>query len=273
MRDVTILTAHFKDFSWIELFIEQIRNNTDISRLREILIINQDRCEESRKGLQKLHELVRVLEYPVSEKHFLRQGHDHAAVLNAAVLEGKGRYICILDSDSHPISPDWLDHCGAILKNHDAILARCPDRPGTHPCFMVVKREHIALPLRFDKNLFEDGSDTGRLIGKQLISAGERVYLAEHVGAFSGMWGSIYLGVVYHHGSGSFHLSGPLLTAQVTWSHRFFRERVLKDRCYSLHGIRKVQWGFAERCFKLRDRYFKPFKTRCSKIKNRLLKT
>ncbi len=269
MKDVTIITTHFKDFLWIELLVEKILSNTNISKICEIIIINQDHCESSRDRLQKLHHLIRVVEYPISEKHFQLQGHDHAAVLNAAVLESRGQFICIFDSDAHPVNPHWLDKCEGILRTHDAVLARCPITMGSHPCFMVLKKEHTQIPLAFDERLFVDGIDTGRLIGEQLSRAGQRVFYSEPTKSFSGLWGTTYLNSVYHHGNGSFYKAGQLLTVQVTWYHHFFRDRLLQDKIYELTLFRKMQYQLVAACLGLNLK-LKQIKTNCVKLKKKL---
>jgi glycosyltransferase involved in cell wall biosynthesis len=266
MKDISIISAHFKDFDWIELLINQIKLNSEISNIREIIIINQDRCESSKIKLQQLHELIRVVEFPVSEKHFQIQGHDHAAVLNAAVLEASGDYICIFDSDAHPISNNWMSQCSKILEDYDAILAESPDGSGTHPCFMVFKNEHKQLSLAFDERLFEDRVDTGRLIGQQLSRAGQKVFYSEPRRCFSGLWGTTYMDAVYHHGNGSFHASGPLLTAQVTWLHHFFRERVLYDRQYEFTLVSSALYHLQSAYLKCKFGYLKPVKSRLLKM-------
>jgi hypothetical protein len=243
MIDLTLITTHFYDFLWIELWVEQICKTTDKSAIREILIIDQDRLEISRKKIQRLEPRIRVLQYPKSEAHFAIMEHDHPAVLNAAVLEAQGKYICIFDSDAHPVSSNWLNKCDHLLRDYDAILAKEISGPNlSHPCFMLFKQEHRQIPLIFDDKTFTEGMDTGRLIASQLKSANQRVYLAEPTPAFSGYWGSIYIESIYHHGQGSFHGGGPRLTAQINWANKYFRKRVINNRTYTLSFFRKIQY-------------------------------
>ncbi|GEM_PF-2865752 len=239
LQDITFITAHFRDFEWTQLLVESICQKTPADSIREIIIIDQDRSEESRSYLQTLGSKIRVVQYPKSEPHFLITQHDHSAVLNAAVKEARGELILIFDSDAHPISMDYLEIIEEKLQTYDAILAEEPTRPGlTHPCFMVLRQRHIDLNLAFDQDLFTKEVDTGRLIGQQLREAGEKVYLCSPKSAFNGDHGTIYLESVYHHGHGSFKKNeSEILQKQVNWENAFFRQYVIKNKSYSLPFI------------------------------------
>lgn len=235
MNNLSIITAHFYDFDWIELWITQIRKFTNPDIVKEILIVNQDRTETSRNRLQKIDKQARILEFPKSDKHFKVTGHDHAAVLNSCIKEASGEFICILDSDAHPIRANWIIECQQLLNYYDAILAQHPGLPGiSHPCFMLINREHVNIPLTFDDQLFSSHIDTGRLIGKQLINAGHKVYFASPKKAFNGYWGYIYLDLIYHHQNASFFGGDDRLKKQVSWHNRYFRNLVVNKRTYSL---------------------------------------
>lgn len=240
IKELTIIVTHFYDFTWTELLIQKIQQLTEENSLREILVINQDRNEESLKRLQHLDSRIRVLQYPKSTEHFDITGHDHAAVLNKAVLEVRGEYLCIFDSDAHPIDKSWLYRCEQLLEHYDAILAQAPGLPNlSHPCFMLLKSEHVLIPLSFDEHLSE-GMDTGRLIGTQLSKAGEKVFFAYPERAFSGLYGYIYLDSIYHHGSGTFQGGGHLLRKQVTSANNFFRKKVVCSHKYDLSLLERM---------------------------------
>jgi len=246
LQDITFITAPFRDFEWTRLLVESICQNTPSESINEIIIVDQDRSEESRSRLQTLNSKVRVVQYPKSEAHFLKAKHDHAAVLNVAVREAKGKFILIFDSDAHPITTNYLEVIEEKFQSYDAILAEDIYCSGlTHPCFMVLKQKHIELNLAFDKGFFETPLDengmfnkyvdTGRLIGQQLKDAGERVYICPAKYAFSGDYGTIYLGITYHHGHGSFKKNeSEILQKQVGWECDYFREYVINRRQYTL---------------------------------------
>lgn len=234
--NISIITTHFFDFDWTELLINNITNNSEVNKLKEILVINQDRNQDSAKRLESLHPLVRVLEYPISEPHFEIQGHDHAMVLNQAVREIQGTYMCIFDSDAHPINSYWISSVDNILEHFDAVLALVPGSViDTHPCFMIMKKDCVGKSLSFDENLFTTRVDTGRLVGKQLIESGRRVYFAPPTKAFNGMWGNKYLNSIYHHGKGSFNgAMDDKIRGQVNWRNKFFKQYVIEKHRYEL---------------------------------------
>ena len=154
MDNISIITAHFHDFAWIKLWAKKIQENTDENKIKEVLIINQDRSVESRNLLKQICPRSQILEYPRNEEQFLKRGHDHAAVLNLAVKEATGDYICIFDSDCHPFSPDWLPTCENLLETNEAVVALDRYRQIeystrlSHPCFMLIKKESIKTPLK-----------------------------------------------------------------------------------------------------------------------------
>jgi hypothetical protein len=243
-RWLSIITAHFFAFDWTELLIRQINTTTDPDDIREIIIINQDRTEESHRRLEKLDPKIRVVEYPKSEPHFQATGHDHSAVLNQAINEAKGEYICLFDTDCHPIGSEWIMTIQSNITNYDAILAL---RPGsdrlTHPCFMVIRRDLVNLPLLFDDKLFTDSMDTGSLIGNQLIAVGKNVLLLPAEQAFNRKWGCLYLQkMIYHHQNGSFQGGEAILRDQIYWQSDYFKRYVMKKHRYRMNPIERVQF-------------------------------
>jgi hypothetical protein len=238
LKDISFITAHFFDFDWTEHLIRRIQETTPREEIRELLVINQDRTETSRRRLESLAPgLITVLEYPRSEEHFKWTRHDHAAVLNATLPRAQGTYIALFDSDAHPIRSDWRDICGKLLVDHDAIMTRTRNgEEFSHPCFMIFRQKHARMNLAFDEGLFTPAcSDTGQLIGAQLKRAGEHLYFAETQRAFGGRHGHIILDSIYHHSHGSFAgVKDVLLQNQVRWQNAFFKDIVLNKGRYEM---------------------------------------
>jgi hypothetical protein len=235
VQNISFLCTHFGSFEWIDLWASQVRQTVPSGLVAEMVVINQDRTPASRDELIRRIPGVKVLEYPRDEVMFKHMGHDHATVLNQAMHDVCGEWVCIMDSDAHATSLSWLDRVENLLNSHDAVLAEDSGNLGlSHPCFMFIRGDHAKRGLRFDAGIPGPGSDTGRLIGKQLVEQGRKVYLAPGRGVFGGLWGALYLESIYHHGHGSFNSAGPRLQCQLTWRDKFYRDRVLSGRRYEL---------------------------------------
>ncbi|MDF7798267.1 glycosyltransferase family A protein [Pontiellaceae bacterium B1224] len=207
-RSVTILTAHFGDFDWTDFLIRRLFETVGNSASElEILVINQDRTAESRARLEKMGA-VRVLEYPRNEKYFKVMGHDHPWVLDQALKEVGGDILVVFDCDAHPVRDDWFQELEMRLKASDAVLAEDHVRPGfPHPCFMAFTRNAYESGISFSEGVLEEEVDTGRLIHKQLEANGIAYELLPPQLLFNKICGVLYAGMVYHHGSGTFHAS------------------------------------------------------------------
>ena len=251
MDNISIITTHFYDFDWMRVWAKKIHENTEAWKIKEVLIINQDRCEDSRRLLEEIYQRARIPQYPRNEEQFVHRGHDHAAVLNLAIGEATGEYICLFDSDCHPFSKNWLSICEEILQSHDAIVAFDQFRflvysmQLSHPCFMVLRSEHVTIPLLFDAGFPQKRYDTGRLIGRQLEEAGNKVFYAKPSGCFRNFYGEIYLDSIYHHGQGSYAGGDDRLSRQIGYRHRFFKNVVVKKGKYNINDFEYLQFKAA----------------------------
>jgi len=249
MDNLSIITTHFYDFSWIKVWVKRLQKNTDCSKIKEIFIINQDRTVKSLQLLKKIAPNATILEFPRNEEQFVKMGHDHAAVLNLAIKKATGDYICIFDSDCHPFSTDWLPVCETLLRQFDAIVAQDMYLSSkkcellSHPCFMIVNKKHLTIPLLFDEGFPAKGYDTGRLIGRQLERTGNKVFYAEPKTAFNGMHGQIFLNAVYHHKKGSFLGGDQRLKRQVDFRDSFFRKVIVKHNRYQLSRFDELRYN------------------------------
>lgn len=236
INNLTVITAHFADFDWTKMLVERINSLVPKSKLLELIIINQDRTEESTTKLKQISPDAIIKIYPRNEQLFELQGHDHASVLTKALNEAKGNFICVIDSDAHPINQNWIKSCEDILAYYDAILANVPGKmTESHPCFMLFKRKLLDLDLSFELGIHEKESDTGRRLGKYLLTNGVNVYFANAAPAFNGYYGWIYLESIYHHRSGTFWgASDARIKAQISWDNEYFKEIVIKSQRYYL---------------------------------------
>lgn len=246
INNISFITAHFVDFDWTSLLVRNILKFTPKEKIKEILIINQDRTLKSRLRLEVLGPLVRVVEYPRSELHFKLQLHDHAAVLNRAISDVTGDFTCIFDSDAHPTNVKWLPNCEKIFEYYDTILALQPGRViDTHPCFMFFKKLDSNLEIFFDEGLESAKIDVGRRLGTQFLKQGNKVYLADSKYAFYGQCGFFYLDSVYHHQSGSYHESEAISKRnQIDWRNRYFKKLVIEKNKYSFTALELSRYIF-----------------------------
>jgi len=207
-----------------------------MDRVREIVIIDQDRTPVSADAIRRVAGDVKILRFPRSEAHFELLGHDHPAVLNQGLRRCSGDVISLWDSDAHPFSADWLPVCLELLSSHDAVLAEDRNHSKvSHPCFMVFKRSALSASVTFDDSMFDQSlpwwhRDTGRRVGTLLAAAGKSVAFLEPRRAFGGLWGDVYMNSVYHHGHGSFCHGDKRLQQQVRWQSIYFRRRVFAGR-------------------------------------------
>ena len=186
----------------------------------------------------------RVIEFPLDQRSFDNVGHDHPSSLNRAMSQIKGDWVCLMDSDAHPINDQWLPRVEGLLDSYDAVLAQDPLHPGfSHPCFMFFRGEQARRGLLFDVDMYDRGVDSGRLVYKQLTDRGLKVFLAPHADAFGGFWGSLYLDSVYHHGHGTFHAGGKALRGQLNWRNQYYRKKVLGNHRYTLGPLERLFFG------------------------------
>lgn len=248
LENITIITTHFYDFSWTKTLIDRLIQNTDFSRIKEVIIINQDRSVESREKLQDIASFATIVGYPKNEEYFKKRGHDHAAVLNLAVQQATGDFICIFDSDCHPFSSSWLPDCEDLMNHYDAVVALDKNRSEkfgeqlSHPCFMMLKKRHLSIPLAFDEGFNEPKNDTGRLIGRQIERTGDKVLYIKPTIGFDGSHGEIYLDKIYHHRKGTYKGADGRLTSQIGFRDEFFRNIVIKHGRYQMNMFDELRY-------------------------------
>ncbi len=198
-RTYTVVTCHFGDLFWVSHMVQQVDRWSD-GRVASVVVIDQNRSD--RAVLESLPRVTQVLEFEPSAEVLEHKAHDHHVSLNRALrtVEFTTSHVLVLDSDCFPVHPSWLDRLDNIT------LAASGDYAGmTHPCLMAFPISAIPV-VDFAEGWREFGVDTGRLVGVQLIRAGERVTLARwgRRRAFANTRGHWFLDrSVYHHGGAS----------------------------------------------------------------------
>lgn len=199
-RTYTVVTCHFGDLFWVSHTLTRLDRMSD-HRLAAVVVVDQSRRDGA--ALARLPRVSTVLEFEPNAECVAVLGHDHPVALNRALSEFAftTSHVIVLDSDCFPTDPSWLDRLD------DVTLAAGPEYLGmTHPCFMAFPVRTIPV-LDFFEGVTRFGIDTGRLVGLQMLRAGEELTVLRpgRPAPFGGTRGQHYLdGTIYHHGSASF---------------------------------------------------------------------
>jgi hypothetical protein len=231
-RTFTVVSCHFGDPFWITRLASELKRLTPDEIDVRLIVVDQDRGPTDSALLASLPGYPSVTQYPRAHDEIELLGHDHPSSLNRALRESfSTSHVVVMDSDSSPITSDWIAKVNSVLDKSDAIVAADYRLHGTsHPCFMVLPSE-VCHRLDFAEGLREVELDTGRLIGLQLTRLGLRVHFAHRARAFGGYRGETYLdGRIYHHGQGSFQ-SSPHRQHRADVAHdpdQFFRRKLIE---------------------------------------------
>jgi hypothetical protein len=263
--DLSVCSVAFGQAGWTERQVDllcEISGRTP-GFLREIIIVDNNRDGRLATAFAD-HSLVRVIQIPRDEAMFAFYGHDHPAAIHAAIREATGKSVLLLDADSHPVRPDFPDYVMKQIASFDAVLAHdVRSRELSHPCFMLFRSSDDARNLDFDSGPTRSTPtrfvDVGRDVYQQLLRAGKTVRIATTNRAFAGVWGDVWDGHVYHHGSGTFRFS-ERHKEQVNKYSYFFERQVLGKHRYSLSGADRLYLSISSRMSSLFENVMKRFK-------------
>ena len=229
--------------------------------LREIIIVDNNRDGRLATAFSD-NSLVRVIQIPRNEAQFAFYGHDHPAAIHAAVREATGKSVLLLDADSHPVRPDFPDYVMKQIASFDAVLAHdVRSRELSHPCFMLFRSRDEVCDLDFDSGSTSTRFvDVGRDVYQQLLRSGKAVRIADRSRAFDGVWGDLWDGQVYHHGSGTLRFSERHQDQVHKYSY-FFERQVLGKHRYSLSFSDRLQLSITSRASAFTDRLIRRFKS------------
>lgn len=96
---VSIVAANCDAPDWIELFVKSIRLFSG-GVPYELIIIDNGSLEEN-KAWMKAQSDIRLIEMPTIELY-------HGGAMDFGTTIAEGKFVCILDSDSHVQRPMWL---------------------------------------------------------------------------------------------------------------------------------------------------------------------
>jgi hypothetical protein len=183
-RPVSIVTVVNGGFFFVRLLVEKVREFT-VDRPYEIIAVDRG----SRDGISpwlRAQPDVRVVRH-----RQWRARHDHAEAAETGVRAARHRVVVLLDSDAHPVSPNWL--CDSVdCLNEKRRLAgaifRDPHRGNPHgwyihPHFMAFFASDLGGLIMLRKLRGHD-TDTGeeatlRVLGAGLEVAGHPIEFCE----------------------------------------------------------------------------------------------
>jgi glycosyltransferase involved in cell wall biosynthesis len=172
---VTIVTVAYNSYFFVRLLVEKVREFIG-SRPYEILVVDRGSRDGTRAWLRRQPD-VRML-----TRWQWRFRHDHGEAAEAGVRAARHERIVLLDSDAHPVHPDWLTESVDRLDEHHRIagaIFRSPHRGNphgwyVHPHFMAFFKADLGRLVVLRK-VRGDDTDTGEEATLLMLAAGKSV--------------------------------------------------------------------------------------------------
>ena len=171
---VSIVTVAADGYLFIRLLVERVRATVG-PRDYEIIVVHRGGWDGSRGWLRKQGD-VRVV---MRRQWRWQKQHRHGEAAEAGVRLAKYRHIVLLDSDSHPIGPGWLEASADMLSDRVRLAgARFVDRHTgnphgfyIHPHFMCFFRDDLD-DLIVLRKLRGETTDTGEEATIRVLARG-----------------------------------------------------------------------------------------------------
>lgn len=179
---MSVVTVAADGLFWVRLLVERVRLLAG-PRDYEIIVVDRLSRDGTRAWLRAQPD-VRILTRPHLPWH---RGHRHGEAAEAAVRRARHDRIVLLDSDAHPISPDWLERSADRLDQHTRLAGAVfrdqhrgnPHGWYIHPHFMAFFKADLD-DLIILRKRFGDDTDTGeeatmRVLGSRRGVAGHPI--------------------------------------------------------------------------------------------------
>ena len=159
---------------WVRLLVERIRKLAG-PRDYEILVVDRLSRDGTRRWLRQQPDIV-ILTRP----HWpWQRGHRHGEMAEAAVRRARYDRVVLLDSDAHPVSPDWLEQSVDRLTDSVRLAGATfvdthrgnPHGWYIHPHFMGFFKADLERLIVLRKRLGET-TDTGEEATMLVLAAG-----------------------------------------------------------------------------------------------------
>lgn len=173
LRAVSIVTVTCDSYFFLRLMVEKLREFMG-ARDYEIVVVDRGSRDGSRAWLRGQPD-VRLL----TRRPLLARSHRHCEAAEAGVRAARHEHIVLLDSDAHPVSPNWLtgtvDRLDARHRLAGAVFrGRHSGNPHgwyIHPHFMTFFRSDLG-GLVVLRKLRGDTTDTGEEATLRMLASG-----------------------------------------------------------------------------------------------------
>jgi glycosyltransferase involved in cell wall biosynthesis len=174
---VSIVTVANDGYLFIRLLVEKVRALVG-ARDYEIVVVDRGSRDGSRAWL-KAQPDVRVVRY---RQWFWTRGHRHGEAAEAGMSKARFDRIVLLDSDAHPVAPDWLERSVDRLDAHHRLAGAVfrskhrgnPHGWYIHPHFMAFFKSDLGQLVVLRKLRGED-TDTGEEATLRVLAAGRGI--------------------------------------------------------------------------------------------------
>lgn len=170
---VSIVTVTRDGLFFSRLLVEQVRRHTT-DREYEILVVDRGSRDGTREWMRAQPD-VRLLTW----SHWWTRDHGHAEAAERAIRIARFDHIVLVDSDAHPVSPEWLtgtvDRLDATHRLAGAVFVDKhkgnPHGWYVHPHFMAFLKADFGTLIELRK-LHGHDTDVGEEATMRVLAAG-----------------------------------------------------------------------------------------------------
>jgi len=173
---VSVVTVACDSYFFVRLLVEKVREFIGL-RDYEIVVVDRGSRDGTRAWLRSQPDVRLVVHRP-----WLARGHGHGEAAEAGVRAAQYERIVLLDSDAHPIAPDWLAGTADRLDRHHRLSGAIfrdkhrgnPHGWYVHPHFMAFFKSDLG-DLIVLRKLQGDATDTGEEATLRTLAAGRGI--------------------------------------------------------------------------------------------------
>ncbi len=174
---ISFVTVAVDGLFWVRLLVERIRALVG-PRDYEIIVVDRLSRDGTRAWLRAQPD-IRIITRPHWPWH---RDHRHGEAAEAAIRRARHDRIVLLDSDAHPVAPDWLENtadrlddqnrlAGAVFRDHHR---GNPHGWYIHPHFMAFLKADLESLIILRKRFGPD-TDTAEESTMRVLAAGRGI--------------------------------------------------------------------------------------------------